>query len=117
MAKDDMDVIIYKILRYLYRALKAGKKPELNDMCYHSELFVIPENYWYLIMQELIESGYVRGFEFRETKDKPVITVLDSAGITLKGVQFLEENSQMQKVKGLLGVGFEIVLDAVLSSL
>ena len=34
MAQNDMEVIIYKILRYLYDAMKAGKQPmaeELND--------------------------------------------------------------------------------------
>lgn len=117
MAKDDMTVIIYKILRYLYRVMKEGKKPEINDIYYNCKLFSISTNYWNQIMIELIDNGYIRGFSFCDTKSGLVPLVSDSAGITLKGVQFLEENSQMQKVKEFLGNAFEITLDVMIALL
>ena len=33
MAKDDMRVIMYKILKYLYGCMKIGRHPALEDMC------------------------------------------------------------------------------------
>ena len=32
MAKNDMKVIMYKILRYLYECMKTGKTPSLADI-------------------------------------------------------------------------------------
>lgn len=117
MAKDDMDVIMYKILRYMYEVMKQGKTPELSDMCYGCKLFTIPKGYWEQIIYELIEAGYVRGFLYCRTKDGPVITMMDTAGITLSGVHFLEENSRMAKAKQFLGRGFEIVLESIIAVL
>ena len=114
MAKDDMDVIIYKILRYMYECLKAGRKPVLEDICYDCRLFSIPERYWESIIRELIDAGYVRGITYRITKSGLLIDMMDDASITLDGVHFLEENSGMAKAKQFLGNAFEIVLDTVL---
>lgn len=112
-----MDVIIYKILRYLYECMKEGKRPELSEMCCDCQLFKIPESYWNQIILELVESGYVRGFLYRMTKDGLIITMTDSAAITMKGVHFLEENSRMQKAKQFLGKSFEIVLESIVTIL
>ena len=115
MAKDDMDVIIYKILRYMYECMKQGRKPMLEDICHDCMLFKIPKSYWDNIIVELINAGYVRGFMHRDSKDGLVITMTDSAAITLDGVHFLEENNRMAKAKQFLGTGFEIALGAVLT--
>jgi len=32
MAQNDMEIIVYKILSYLYECMKAGKHPRLEDM-------------------------------------------------------------------------------------
>lgn len=32
MANDDINVVIYKILRYLYECKKAGKRPRQEDI-------------------------------------------------------------------------------------
>lgn len=117
MAKDDMDVIIYKILRYLYDCMKVGKAPTLEDMCCNSKLFNIPQTYWNHIIYELITSGYIRGFIYRYTKDGICITMTDSVAITLDGVHFLEENKRMNKVKEFLGKSFEVVLETVIAIL
>lgn len=117
MAKDDMDVIIYKILRYLYDCMKAGKTPVLEDMCCKCKLFNIPQSYWNQIIYELIKCGYVRGFMYRYTKDGLVITMTDSVAITIDGVHYLEENKRMKKVQKFLGQSFEIVLETVIAML
>ena len=46
MAKNDMEVIMYKILRYLYECMKLGVEPELEQFAWNSKLFDIPQSYW-----------------------------------------------------------------------
>ena len=46
MAKDDMEVIMYKILKYLYECMKKDISPQLEDFSWDSKLFHIPQNYW-----------------------------------------------------------------------
>lgn len=109
MAKDDMQVIVYKILRYLYECTKAGKRPELYNMCCECRLFRIPERYWCQIVLELIEAGYVRGFIHFDSKDGTQIQMTDASSITLKGVQYLEDNGKMKEIQSFLGGAFEMV--------
>ena len=45
MAKNDMEVIMYKILRYLYECMKLGVEPELEQFAWNSKLFDIPQSY------------------------------------------------------------------------
>ena len=116
MAKDDMRVIMYKILKYLYGCMKIGKRPALEDMCCKSTLFQIPEEYWEQVIAELSEAGYVKGFICTMAKDGLAVTMTDSARITLAGVDFLEENGNMAKVRQFLGSAFEIVLETVLKA-
>ena len=53
MAQNDMEVIMYKILSYLYECMKAGKRPRMEDMCCSCQMFQIPLSYWGTIMEEL----------------------------------------------------------------
>ena len=86
----------------------------LEDVCCDCNLFKIPEEYWKQIIVELIECGYVKGFMYRRVKEGLIVTMTDSATITLSGVHFLEENGRMAKAKQFLGKAFEIALDIVL---
>jgi len=62
MAQNDMEIIVYKILNYLYECMKAGKHPRLEDMGSTCQMFRIPQEYWNQVMEELIDCGYVKGF-------------------------------------------------------
>ncbi|BAK46031.1 hypothetical protein CXIVA_00640 [Clostridium sp. SY8519] len=44
MAKNDMFVIIYQVLKYMYDCLKAGEKVEAVRLT--ADAYMIPENYW-----------------------------------------------------------------------
>ena len=116
MAKDDMRVIMYKILKYLYECMKIGRRPALEDMCCRSTLLQIPEGYWGRVIEELIEAGYAKGFICTMTKDGLAVTMMDNASITLAGVDFLEENGSMAKARQFLGNAFEIVLETILKA-
>ena len=54
MAKDDMEVIMYKILKYLYECMKKDISPQLEDFSWDSKLFHIPQNYWCKIIVTLV---------------------------------------------------------------
>lgn len=117
MAIDDMRVIMYKILRYLYDCNKNGRTPRFEDMCHHCKLFRVQHDYWAQIVMELMDLGYIKGFSRIATKDGINIQMQDGARISLAGVEYLEENSTMQKVKDFLGEAFEILLSSVISAL
>lgn len=117
MASNDMELIMYKILRYLYDCAKNDKTVREADFCYDSRLIKeCPESYWKLVIEELVRLELVKGILVSETKDG---TVIDASGakITFKGTQFLKENSRMQEAKKYLGKAFEIVLKSIIASI
>lgn len=116
MAKDDMEVIIYKILRYLYDAMKAGKQPQEEDIWYNGRLFKIPKSYWIQIIMEMRDNGLIAGERISITKDGPLVD-LSEVRITLAGRQYLEENSRMEAAKRFAGQAFDAVLEAVIKAL
>ena len=116
MAYDDMEVVMYKILAYLYECNKAGKEPEFLDYCAGGALVKTNQVYWNQIMKELIDRGYVRGFLTRGTKDRLLIQQ-DYPQVTFAGRTFLKENSRMNEAKAFLGDAFEKVLTATVEAL
>lgn len=114
MAKNDIEIIIYKILSYLYEKMKIGERPEFTDMCWDSQLMHIPEKYWKQVMMELIDKNFVKGFQYRYTKDGITVDQFGNAGITLEGREFLVNNSGMAKAKEFLGNAFEILLSQII---
>lgn len=114
MAKDDMEVIIYKILSYLYSSLKAGHKTSLEEVAWRCKLFDITREYWIIVLKEMIDDGLVSGIKYVEAKDMEGIIVIGNFSITKKGREYLTNNSTMAKVKEMLGSGFEIALSALI---
>lgn len=58
------------------------------------------------ILKMLVDNGYVNGIAHRPNINS--VQILDSVSITLKGLEYLEENSLMQKAsdvaKGIIDV-------------
>ena len=97
MAKDDIFKIIYSILTELYACKKQGCKVNLQDIS--SKRFGINEGYLFDILCDLLQEGYVKGFSVRVTKGTGrCICGLENINITLKGIEYLQENSTMKKV-------------------
>lgn len=115
MAKNDMEVIMYKILRYLYECIKTGKSPELTDIMWRCKLFDIPKVYWLAIMRELIEDEYIDGLRFIGAKDMEQVLQVGDIRITKKGRDFFRDESVVSKIKPVLGAGFEALVTAVAS--
>lgn len=94
MAQDDMHVVMYKILAYLYKCMKEGVKPERG--MYSADAVGINEAYWQSIMVELSRRQLVKGFDIMSTSGDDYVTIRNPR-ITMDGVEFLMENSMMRK--------------------
>ena len=117
MSKNDIEVIQYKILMYLYESLKAGHTTSLEEVAWKCKLFDITREYWLVIMKSLIDEDYVSGLKYIEAKDMESVMEIGKFTITSKGRSFLIENSTMKKVEKMLGEGFKIALGGVIGML
>ncbi len=107
MAKNDYFVIVYQVLKYLYECLKQGEKPE---PCYLSaSKYSIPENYWEYIVISLIDEEYIKGIQIMSTKNGIVLGDLQDTIITPKGIEYLFENSLLEKAKKSLKDAKEMI--------
>lgn len=100
MAIDDMHVIAYKILAYLYRCMKAGVEPDRNR--YSHVALGIPESYWDSVMLELSDSGLIRGVVVTGDMSGESMIAGCAPTLTLAGAGYLQENSVMQRAKRFL---------------
>lgn len=99
MAFDDMHVVMYKILAYLYACMKSGEK--VNEANIRCDALGINEPYWTSIMVELMERGYVKGLMVRKADNSQTVVPVNPS-VTMTGVEFLMENSMMAKAKQFL---------------
>jgi len=99
MAKDDYFVIAYKLLTILYVSLKNGKTISNDQLKKLSE--GIPFEYWEYILKTLSEEGYIVGVVPISSLSGESIKI-NNIQITPKGIEYLQDNSKMQKVKDFL---------------
>lgn len=64
--------------------------------CIQAEALHISQPRWLHLMRMLVEAGYIKGIQVVHTKTGMFIT-LTSPELTLTGLQYLQENSLMQK--------------------
>ena len=95
MARDDMHVIIYKILSYLYDILKKGTEVDTELLTNKNFLEIeIPYSYWREILSELKRVGYIRGVSITNGR----ISSINKIKITFEGVEYLHSDVFLQKV-------------------
>lgn len=117
MASNDMQVLMYKILKYLYECMKLDKEAKLENFSYKSKLFEVPKSYWLEVISTLVTHGYIKGFKVYENKYKDYKVYVETDPpfkITYEGVVFLEENSGMKKASEFVKDSFNIVLSSLL---
>ncbi|MFM1580720.1 YjcQ family protein [Helcococcus bovis] len=103
MAKDDYHVIVYKILAYLYQQLKKGENNEPEMLLNNGGLFNINKTYWLYILQNLIDDGYIKGLNNISVGNGYYIPdQLKYCQITPKGIDYLCQNSTIEKAKNFL---------------
>lgn len=110
MAQNDMFVIMYKMISYLYECMKGGVSPA--DERWSAREYSIPDSYWRKIVIELVRHDYVKGVEIDVTTLGTAIRPVDPY-VTMEGVQFAQENSMMAKARSFLQDATGIVLSFV----
>ena len=99
MAKDDMQVLFCKILVYLYKVLKGTQKKDIYYIQPRTYDFPISKEYLQTILIELYEKGYIRNLIYQKAYSSDVVYFnYYGIEITYDGVEFLRENSTMQKI-------------------
>lgn len=102
MAKDDYNVIVFKILTYLYAVLKRKTVFDINE--FKTAIGSIDENYFNDLLEIMQKEGFIDGLIFAHAWgiESIICNDLSDMRITFKGMQFLTENSKMQEVKNFL---------------
>lgn len=100
MARDDYHVIIYQILSYLYMQLKQGKDIDASLIRHDSKYLQINRKYWTYVIVNLLNEGYICGIVIDQDIDENIgIYNLDKCEITPKGIEYLTDNSTIEKAK------------------
>ncbi|MGI6206231.1 MAG: YjcQ family protein [Anaerovoracaceae bacterium] len=119
MAKDDYDVVVFKILTYLYACLK--RKTLFDDAAFKQVIDKqnVADEYLTDILHMMDEEGLITGLNFTKPWAGTYILLNDFCDmkITQAGIHYLKENSGMAKVKdtlenstGLIGELIKMVL-------
>lgn len=117
MPNNDIDVIIFKILSYLYEKMKSGEEADLQEFSWESKTLSIPQKYWCDVICILVEKGFIEGFSILKTKDGTHIQTTGRYKITYEGSVFLRENSRMKKVKEICWESYKVILSTVVGSI
>lgn len=89
---------IYLILKVLESSLDTG----LNEEEISAERLGITERRRLSLLAMLQDNGYIKGFAYRDGPLGTKFVNLDGLEITLKGLEYLEENTTMKKVCRIL---------------
>lgn len=99
MARDDMHVVMYTILKYLYDCLKGGVRPDVSK--FSATALGINDLYWEAIVADLVNRGYVRGVTVYHSQDRDRVQMINPS-VTIEGVEFMMENSLMRRALDFL---------------
>lgn len=90
----DNFVIIYRILKILEKSMDFEG---LDIVSISAERLGVTQNRWQAIFKMLLDNGYVEGMQVYGSADGSISITCDTPRITLKGLEYLEENSMMKK--------------------
>lgn len=112
MASNDLPVVLYKLLAYIYECMKNDVVPTVPQA---KKLCVASETMFDAAVCEAMENGLVRGIDRAFYYTGPEIN-FDNARLTLEGSTFLLENSTMAKAKKVAGDTFQTILAQVVAT-
>ena len=111
MAKDDYDVIAYRILTYLYACLK--RKIIFDDTAFRAAVKknVESDEYFTSVLKMMQDEGLIRGLLITKAwgGDYILSSDLRDAEITADGIHYLKENSTMKKTGEMLKDAADII--------
>ena len=87
--------IIYKILFTLERSMDLEK---FNPDSISLEALKISDERWNKYMEMLLDAGYIKGVKIQKYVAGGTSVDIDDIRITLKGLEYLSENSIMQRL-------------------
>lgn len=86
---------IYRILSALEKSMDV-EDPDWG--CISPEQLKISETRWASLMRAIVEAGYIAGVKVVSSKTGTPQVYLIEPRITLEGLEYLENNSTMQKI-------------------
>lgn len=108
MVKDDYYVIVFRVLKYLYKQLKMGKLPDPDMLRSDSETFHVNALYWRFILISMQEDGFIRGLKKGEGEPgyDQLEDQLQNLQITTKGIDYLMKNTERvdKALKGIVKI-------------
>jgi hypothetical protein len=104
MAKDDMSLLMFKVLAYLYECMVDGVAVNSQNFkvenCYFGK--DLKQSYLNDICKILEKKGYTEGFVCVKTWGGEVVIASYDAKITPEGFEYLKENNMMKKAYNYL---------------
>lgn len=94
MTEMDNFKVIYRILRYLEKAMDYDE-PDVERIS--ADALGLTIQRWTAIMEMLAAEGYISGLTVKRSLDGATSLSVASPRITLKGLEYLQENSLMRK--------------------
>lgn len=110
----EFEKTIYNILKAFEKQLD-NEKFNLEVLDY--ELFHISKPRYIKYLQMLMDAGYIDGLSFVTVSDNQTEVKAHVPTITLKGLEYLAENSMMKKVAKVLKGGASVTISAASSVL
>ena len=99
--------LIYHILKLLEKKMEYE---EFDNSRLNAEALGISEALWRHLMKMLVDNGYIEGVSLIQHAGNCLPGIkLNNPNITLKGLEYLEENSLMQKAKNLVKGIVEVI--------
>lgn len=96
MSTKDYYKIVFAILRELFCCKEEGKRVDIRTIS--ADRFDIAPSYLISILSDMLDEGYIRGFEIIETKTGRIVDGYGNTEITMKGIEYLQENTIMKKI-------------------
>lgn len=90
---------IYKILKALHDSMDYD---EFDIDRISPQVLGVSENRRFALLKMLVDSGYIEGITEKISVDGQLIMEIHHPRITLKGLEYLEENSLMKRTGRLL---------------
>lgn len=86
---------VYRILSTLEKAMDL---PEFDIAQINASALGVTEQRWARYIEMMVDVGYVKGVKIESTISGNLMVQADDMRITLKGLEYLQENSIMQRI-------------------
>lgn len=109
--QDDFNILVFKILTYLYACLKG--KAFYDPAVVEKTVFQgVNEPYRAYILRHMANSGLIEGYRYMHAWENVYVSLTDlsECQITPDGITFLKENSTMKKVLSVLQESGDVIV-------